>query len=233
MSWIINLSHLCKLRNRKKGLENFEKFISQERHTRTFIWSAYCAFLASSSNDNQDHCQKMICTRIVIMKYCENNTNILIYVLQMNVLKRAYKLSNFELQRLHNVKFQNPTAWGLKIVIGFNLLLSQLFWSRFRFLNVFCWSSGGPIGALMPLLIFDFLSSDIRARISSLLSFESTPRSRMSPAANFISQSSTDESFKVDDSFNINDSFTSFFSDISMIDESTSSGFSSTGFSAT
>ena len=35
--WTINLSHNFKLRHRKKVLENFRKFISQERHIRILI----------------------------------------------------------------------------------------------------------------------------------------------------------------------------------------------------
>ena len=37
---IINMSHLFKLRHRKKVLESFRKFISQERHIGILIWTA-------------------------------------------------------------------------------------------------------------------------------------------------------------------------------------------------
>ena len=35
------MTHICKFRHRKKDLENFRKFISQERHIRILIESAY------------------------------------------------------------------------------------------------------------------------------------------------------------------------------------------------
>ena len=37
---IIDMSHLFKLRHRKKVLENFQKLISQERHIRILILGA-------------------------------------------------------------------------------------------------------------------------------------------------------------------------------------------------
>ena len=40
----IDMSHLCKSRHRKKVLKNFRKFISQERHIRFLICSAYCLY---------------------------------------------------------------------------------------------------------------------------------------------------------------------------------------------
>ena len=41
---VINYIHLWKLRNRKKSLENFRRFISQERYIRILIWSACCLY---------------------------------------------------------------------------------------------------------------------------------------------------------------------------------------------
>ena len=44
---MINMSHFCEKRHRKKVLENFWKLISQEWHMRNLIWSAHHFHLKS------------------------------------------------------------------------------------------------------------------------------------------------------------------------------------------
>ena len=41
---IKNMSHLWKYRHRKKGLENFQTFISQERRITGFIKAGHCFY---------------------------------------------------------------------------------------------------------------------------------------------------------------------------------------------
>ena len=53
-------------------LENFKKFISQERHIKIFMRSAY--FLQfNSSNDNHVHNQNIISTKIVFTRFREKS----------------------------------------------------------------------------------------------------------------------------------------------------------------
>ena len=56
------MSDLIKLRHRKLVHENFQKFISQERHIRILISGGYCFNLDS----NQIHNKNMNPTKIVI-----------------------------------------------------------------------------------------------------------------------------------------------------------------------
>ena len=65
------MSHLCKSRHRKKVLENFLKFISQERHTRILNWSAQCLYPNLFLNRNEVHNLNMNFTKIVITNFHE------------------------------------------------------------------------------------------------------------------------------------------------------------------
>ena len=81
-------SRLCKLRLRRKSLENFRKFTSQERHIRILIWSAYYFILTYSSNDNYFRNQKM--------SFCENRNYEFTRKIMKKVINILQKNSNDE-----------------------------------------------------------------------------------------------------------------------------------------
>ena len=90
----------------KKVLENFEKFISQERYMIIWILSAF-------ENGPLSLFYFILWMTIKIMKFFTN-------ILQSNsdderCLQKVQQLANFKLLWLHNTKFQHPTAWGLKV----------------------------------------------------------------------------------------------------------------------
>ena len=63
---ITYISHLYKLRHRKELLENFRKFISQERHIRILIKGAHCFFFEDLRKKRK--LTFMIFNKILILK---------------------------------------------------------------------------------------------------------------------------------------------------------------------
>ena len=109
------MSHRCKLRHRKKVLENFRKLISQEPHVRILISSAYCLYL-----DLLFKWQFRFIIMILISKYnfhekSYENCNSCFAKVDERYLRKTWKLADFEL-KLHHWKCLTPTAWGLKLL---------------------------------------------------------------------------------------------------------------------
>ena len=65
------MSYHCKLRHRKKGLENFRKFIFKSGILEFWYEALFVSILTYASNDKYDHNQNMILTKIVITKFHE------------------------------------------------------------------------------------------------------------------------------------------------------------------
>ena len=84
----INKNHLCKLRHRKKLLENFRKFISQERHIRILIWRAYC-----------------LRQFVFIWTYSVSNFVIKIWFLRKSLLRLFVKITKDHLSKMSFIFF--------------------------------------------------------------------------------------------------------------------------------
>ena len=82
------MSHLFKVRHRKKFLENFWKIISQERHIKTFFQAPIVSIFTYSFNDNSLPYQNEISMKIVIMNFREKlRKSSLLFISKNKILK--------------------------------------------------------------------------------------------------------------------------------------------------
>ena len=124
-----NKSYLCKLRHRKKVLKQFRKFISQDQHIRTLIWSAYYLFLkflfktqlcSYSKYDLNDNRKRRVCQKIKENSHLCFSAKCKWYKKSAKIPK-ASQISNIQL-----ASFKIPTAWGLNSASRLHIIFWKL-----------------------------------------------------------------------------------------------------------
>ena len=112
----------------KRSSKIFENSFLKNGILEFWSESLFVSILTYASNDNKDHSQNMIFTKIVMTKFREKFwKSSFMFFSEIQIIKDVYKKHRY---RPH-LKFEIPTAWGSKMKLESWKKILTKFWAPF------------------------------------------------------------------------------------------------------